>query len=232
MARPVRLILLVPLVPLVLVVAGAAACSKTPTDGGTVTVTVDATPPAPSPSADQSGSASPSAPLTSASVQVPASAPTGMTALPGRCERLLSLDRVSTTIGAPLPGVTAFVVGTPDPDISRIAYLNCRYGMADVNATPTIEIGVSLYTTAAKAADRIPANVADYESNGASAEDIRVGTIDATLLSGGGGDYAGTTIVLSFGQRTVAVTASDAIPAAEVQVDLIKLAALAVRQTG
>jgi hypothetical protein len=131
-----------------------------------------------------------------------------------------------------LPGRTAFVVGTPDASIHRVSYINCQYGLAGEGATPAVEIQVSLYGTAEQAAARIGPTVSDYKQNGATATRTNADGIPAFLLTGGtGAGYDSATVVLAFGQRTVAVSVSNEIPADKQAEDLTKLAALAVRRT-
>ena len=155
-----------------------------------------------------------------------------MTKLPGTCDDKLPLTDVGPAINESLPGVTAFVVGTPDASIHRVSYINCRYGLANQNATAAIEIQVSLYGTAAQAAARIAPTVADYKNHGATAKQTTADGIPATILTGGtSAGYDTTTLILAFGQRTIAVSLSDAIAADKQTDDLGKLATLAVRRT-
>lgn len=217
-----RTCLLVATLAGVLVVSG---CSSTPKAGRTVTKFVDPSPlPSTSASSSTTTSASPSGP--------PPTPPASMTKLPGRCDGKLPVTLVSSTIGQDLPGRTAFVVGKPDPSIHRVTYINCRYGLADPNATPTVEIQVSLYGTAGQAAARIAPTVTDYENNGATVQKATADRIPARILTGGtGAGYDTATLVLAFGQRTVAVSLSDQIASSKRVEDLTKLAALAVKRT-
>lgn len=155
-----------------------------------------------------------------------------MTKLSGTCDDKLPLSVVGPAINESLPGLTAFVVGTPDASIHRVSYINCRYGLANQNATPAVEIQVSLYGTAAQASARITPTVADYKNNGATATKANAGGIPATMLTGGtAAGYDTATLILAFGQRTVAVSLSDAIAADKQAPDLSTLAALAVKRT-
>ena len=214
--------------PLVTVVVGAAlalaACSSSGPagDGGTKTVYVDPT------SASVSAPASSTAPSPTESLSKPSS----MSALGGQCEGKLPLSLVASATGEDLPGKTAFVVGTADASIHRKSYINCRYGLADVDANPSVEIQVSLYGTDAQASARIAPTVNDYKDNGATATQATVAGNPATILTGGGGtDYLNTTLIMAFGQRTVAVGVSDAIAADKQEADLTKLAYLALKRT-
>src|SRR5439155_25404113 len=101
----------------------------------------------------------------------PAPRASHLSSFKGTCDTLLPDGSVFDAIHiSPLPGTDAFVVGQPDPTIHRIAYLNCRYGVTGSGsaAKPSIEIGVSLYDTADRAAQRITATVDDYTAHGAS----------------------------------------------------------------
>ena len=152
-----------------------------------------------------------------------------LTKLPGTCDTLLPVTLVSDAAGAQLTGRTAFVVGPEDSLIHRIAYLNCRYGIVGTSP-PKVEIGVSLYRSAAAAHERIDATVSDYLAHAAHSDDTTVAGLPAQVLTGGvGTDYAGITVVVASGQRTVAVTtrdiATDPTPAQ-------RIAELALAHTG
>ncbi len=104
-------------------------------------------------------------------------------------------------------GKTNFVVGVAEPDIGRLAYLNCRYGIpAAVKGKPAptaqVEIGVSLYDSVAQAARRLQGTIVNYLSNGASRADTVAGTYPVTVLTG----YGDPTVVGALGQRTVAIS--------------------------
>ncbi|MCW2657342.1 MAG: hypothetical protein JWR06_1535 [Jatrophihabitans sp.] len=159
-----------------------------------------------------------------------------MTKLPGTCDTLLPLSIVDAALGGPVTGRTAFVVGLPEKDIGRLSYLNCRYGLPGgaAQATPKVEIGVSLYRTSALAARRIPATVGDYVAHGSSESAATVGGKPATILVGGrGSGYASPTIVMVSGQRTIAISVAAALaPAAKRTKTLAALAELAMNRTG
>jgi hypothetical protein len=191
--------------------------------------------------ATQSGSptAGSSAPTTAASTTPPSSAaPTGArrTKLNGTCDTLLPDDSIYHAIGInTLPGTDAFVVGKPEPDISRIAYLNCRYGVTGTgaNATPGIEIGISLYASEGKASARVTSTVDDYSAHGASTAKQTVNGLPATLLTGGVGDgYDVPLLVVASGQRTVAVSVASSVATGDKAVrDATALASLALKRT-
>ncbi|HEY0169143.1 MAG TPA: hypothetical protein VGB75_19015 [Jatrophihabitans sp.] len=157
-----------------------------------------------------SASASTSAPSSaSTSAARPSATATakGEPSLGGRCEDLLSVGAVNIALRRTVIGRTAFVLGVAEPDIGRLTYLNCRYGLsAPVKGKPApqpqVEIGVSLYESAAQAARRVQATVENYRLNGAGDRPARVGSARGTMLSG----YGLPTLVVADGPRTVAVT--------------------------
>jgi hypothetical protein len=199
-----------------------AGCATQPASQPARTVTVTRS--APTTSASTSV-----APTTSATASGTASGTPA--ALPPDCDAALPLPAVITALGRGVPGLTAFVVGQPEADIGRLAYLNCRYGLpADGKGTPAIEIGVSLYKDNATAAARVPATVADYTAHGATATSTTVAGQQASVLTGGSGTgYTSPTIVVASGQRTVAVSIAEQDNATA---DLVKLATLALQNTG
>ncbi len=154
-----------------------------------------------------------------------------MTKLPGTCLDLLPAAAVDNALNKTLAGKTSFVVGTPDKTIGRVGYLNCRYGVRN-NAMPAVEIGVSLYRTAAKAAARITATADDFGNHGASSAKVQVDGAAATILTGGRGvGYDSPTLVLATGQRTIAVSLGNALPLAGRTKNLTALARLALERT-
>lgn len=207
-------------------VFAAGSCSTGSAKGqqATVTVTVDpSTPASSSPSVTTSTAPSPTR-----------TGPTARTTLNGTCETRMPVSAVMAALGRSVAGETSFVVGTAEPDIGRIGYLNCRYGLPTAGDTaPTIEIGVSLYTSPDKAQDRIPATVDDYRAHGAQTSDATVAGHDATILTGAtGSGYTAPTIVLAADQRTVAVSiAASATTAATRTADLTRLAEFALQRT-
>lgn len=187
-----------------------AACSSSkPARVVTVTVPPSSPPAASTPPASPPGTTS-APPSTSATSAAP-----HQTDLNGTCDTLLPDDSVIEAIGGTtFDGTDQFVVGEPDPVIHRLAYLNCRYGVTgtDAKSPPAIEIGISLYDTAARAAARITATVDDYTLHGASASDTTVDGHAATMLTGGAGaGYDVPTLVVAAGQRTVAVSVADSV---------------------
>jgi hypothetical protein len=159
-----------------------------------------------------------------------------LTKLSGTCDTLLPDADVEDALGGPLPtGADSFVVGVPERSIGRVAYVNCRYGLTGRGAAamPAVEIGISLYGTAAQAAARISATADDYATHGATRRDTTAAGHPATLLTGGSGvGYDVTLLVVAFGQRTVAVSIGSALATGtKATHDATALAALALRRT-
>lgn len=158
---------------------GSSAASSDPTDGSTA-------------SRSPSLTASPT----------PAAAP-----IVGECGSVLPISALEQVMGVPVIGMTAFIVGTPEPDIDRISYLNCRYGLADPVAgqpdpVAQVEVGVSAYGSPASAAQRVQGTVEAYRGQGAAQSTVAVGTASGTVLIGSGEP----TLVVASGNKTVAVT--------------------------
>jgi hypothetical protein len=180
----------------------------------------------------------PTAPRVSATAAptTPSPTPRPQTRLPGPCDELLPLSAVEQAMSIAVSGRTAFVVGVPDKTIHRLAYLNCRYGVPTVPrgaaAVPSIEIGVSLYATAAQAQRRLTATIDDYVSHGATRSATAVAGHPAVLLVGAAErGYDVPLLVLAFGQRTVAVSLSERMAAATRNRAMAAVAALALDRT-
>jgi hypothetical protein len=161
-----------------------------------------------------------------------------MTRLPGTCDTLLPLITVENAIGRQVRGKTAFVVGLPEKDIGRLAYLNCRYAIprvpAGTAAEPGIEIGISLYRSASQAQRRLAGAITDYVDHGATRSSLSVDGHEATLLLGATArGYEIPLLVVDSGQRTVAVSViSTMAPEARRGRLMTALAALALARTG
>lgn len=199
-----------------------AGCTSSGGAGSVVTVTVHRSV-APPKTATTSAAPTTKAPPT----------PRTLTKLPGTCASLLPDTVVFQAIGVrTLSGNDAFVVGQPEADIGRIGYLNCRYGVTA--ATPKIEVGISLYKTAAQASTRLKATVSDYGAHGATSTQLTVDGQPATLLTGGtGSGYEVPLLVVASGQRTVAVNvASSVATGAKATRDASSIATLALKNTG
>jgi hypothetical protein len=155
-----------------------------------------------SPSGSQSLSASPT----------PSESP-----IAGECGSVLPISALEQVMGVPVIGKTSYIVGTPEPDIDRISYLNCRYGLADPVAgqpdpVAQVEVGVSAYGSPASAAARVQGTVEAYRGQGATQSTVPVGTASGTVLIGSGEP----TLVVASGNKTVAVTVIAALlPAAK-----------------
>lgn len=139
----------------------------------------------------------------------PTAVATGAPSLGGRCEDLLSIGTVNIALRRIVPGQTAFVLGVAEPDIGRLTYLNCRYGLAapvkgKPAPMPLVEIGISLYQSSAQASRRIQATIEYYRAHGAGDRPVRVGSTPGTMLSG----FGMPTVVVAAGPRTVAVSVS------------------------
>jgi hypothetical protein len=129
--------------------------------------------------------------------------------LGGTCGDLLPVIEVGISLGHALVGSTSFIVGVPEPNIGRLARLDCQYGLAKKvkgkpAPVPNLEIGISLYDTIPRAAQRVQDTVGDYQSHGATPTNVTVGAFPGTVLVG----YGAPTLVVAAGPRTVAVTAS------------------------
>jgi hypothetical protein len=208
------------------VALAAAGCSTQPVSKPAKTVYVTRTPTPPA-STGQSPAGG-----TAAEGGATGGTTATMRHLPGTCDDLLPAAAIDNALGRSLGGRTAFVVGLPEKDIGRIGYLNCRYGLPSANAAAKAEIGVSLYTSAARAAARIPATVGDYSNHGARSSSVTVKGHRASVLTGGRGTgYTEPTLVVAAGQRTVAVSVRESA-GARARKDLSALAALALQQTG
>lgn len=139
----------------------------------------------------------------------PTAAATGEPSLGGRCEDLLPVGTVNIALRRTVVGRTAFVLGVAEPDIGRLTYLNCRYGLATPvkgkpAPEPLVEVGISLYHSSAQADRRIQATVEYYRAHGAADRAVRVGAGQGTLLTG----FGLPTLAVAAGPRTVAVTVS------------------------
>lgn len=216
-------------------VAVLAACSSNK-PGKVVTVTVP--PPAATSTAATGGTTGTSGAGSGApgSASSSAGAASHQTKLPGTCDSLLPDYAVARAAGKnTFSGKDAFVVGLPETDIHRLGYINCQYGVTGSGGATSrqLEIGVSLYASGADAAVRIPATVDDYTNHGAQTQNIKVGDLPATLLTGGqGAGYTDPLLVLAAGQRTIAVTVTKAVASGDsVATAASGVAALAVSKT-
>jgi hypothetical protein len=174
-----------------------AACSSSGSGQGstqapkTVYITASSTPPSTSASASPSTTA----------------APRPVTKLTATCDSVMPLLDLQDALDVDIAGKTSFVVGLPDRGIGRLAYINCRYGLVGgATAVPKVEIGVSLYNSAAQAAKRLDGTIADYVDHGATRTPITVSGHDGSILVGSAPGYDVPLLVVASGQRTIAVS--------------------------
>ncbi|MGI8665037.1 MAG: hypothetical protein ACR2N4_03245 [Jatrophihabitans sp.] len=182
--------------------------------------------------APQTTAASNSSTSSSTATASPSPSVTGTPSLGGRCDGLLPVSTVDEALGRPVIGKTAFVLGVAEPNIGRLTYLNCRYGLATAvkgkpAPVPAVEIGVSLYKSEAQASQRVQGTVQDYRSHGSSQQDAAVGQYSASILLG----YGAPTIVVAAGPRTVAITVVANLIAAAPTSALVALAKAALDAT-
>ena len=181
--------------------------------------------------------ASTAAPTTSgtASSATPPASPTATApaTFNGTCDDLLPSSRIDVAVGKVTVGKTSFIVGIPEPNIGRLARLDCQYGIttAVVNKKPVssvkVEIGISLYQTSAQAAARVAGTVQAYRSNGAVPTAATVGQYPATILTGSGEP----TLVVAAGPRTVAVTVLHTFVGAGLTTVMPRIADAALNET-
>jgi hypothetical protein len=136
-------------------------------------------------------------------------------------------------LGVTFVGRTAYVVGVPEKNIGRLAYLNCRYGLGTGGkGTPSVEVGVSLYSSPAQAQKRLAGTIEDYRDNGATQSATTVSGVEATLLTGTARGYDIPLLVLAADQRTIAVSVvANLLSTAKREPAMVKLAALALSRT-
>ncbi|HEX2903528.1 MAG TPA: hypothetical protein VHO01_08740 [Jatrophihabitans sp.] len=175
---------------------------------------------APPPTSTVASTSSTPTPSVKASPSVTASPTLG-----GQCDDLLPVSTVDEALGRPVIGSTAFIRGIAEPNIGRLTYLNCKYGIPKaVKGRPApvaqLEIGVSLYKSLAQAQTRVQGTVDDYRSHGAAPQQLPVGEAQATLLTG----YGLPTLVVADGPRTVAISISPALIRTAAQASLQTLA--------
>ncbi len=201
-----------------------AACSSSGSGQGstqppkTVYVTASSTPPSTSASASPSTTA----------------APRPVTKLTARCDSVMPLLDLQDALDVDIAGKTSFVVGLPDRGIGRLAYINCRYGLVGgTTAVPKVEIGVSLYNSAAQAAKRLNGTIADYVDHGATRTPITVSGHDGSILVGSAPGYDIPLLVVASGQRTIAISViSRLVPTSARSERLGKIGGLVVDRSG
>jgi hypothetical protein len=181
----------VTLIPLALVCGLLAGCSKKS----------DSNPQsAPSPSSSASASGTPGGSATPS--------PSGSAApatLPETCADVLTLDELDAAAGKPMPGQTLYIKGQAEPKIKRTGRVTCRYGVHKGLHTPVfpLEIGVSAYSDAESATNRIQFTINDQRNQGATPTEITLGdNVKGTLLISANASLA----VFAKGTATVAIT--------------------------
>jgi len=191
--------------------------------------------PSTSPTTSASGGSSSSSGSTSSSSSSSSSSPPAkhVTKLHGSCNSLLPRPEVEQTLDVTFVGHTAYVVGVPEKNIGRLAYVNCRYGLgAGGKGTPSAEVGISLYSSPAQAQERLAGTIADYRDNGATQSSTTVSGVEATLLTGTARGYDIPLLVLATDQRTIAVSVvANLLSTAKREPAMVKLAALALDRT-
>jgi hypothetical protein len=183
-----------------------------------------------SPSSSPVPTSTSAAPSSSSASATPSS--TEPASLGGRCDTLLPVSAVDDALGRPVIGKTSDILGVAEPNIGRLTYLNCRYGIgATVKGKPVpapqVEIGISLYKSVAQAAQRVQGTVEDYRSHGSTQQAAAAGTYPGTVLIG----YGAPTIVVAAGPRTVAVTVLASLIAGTPTTSLVALAKAALDAT-
>lgn len=225
--------------PLFLLMAAALAlvgCSQASPDGGSGSgdsgSNSSGANPSDSSATGSTGSASGSGGSSGSSAATSSASPTKAASLGARCGEIFSVSGVNSAIGRAVVGKTSDVLGVPEPNIRRLAYLNCRFGIPATVAgkpapEPQVEIGISLYDSAQQAKSRVQGTVDGYLSQGSSQQATVVDQYPATVLYGRGSP----TLVVAAGPRTVAVTvAAKLIPNNGAQA-LARLAVLALDGT-
>jgi hypothetical protein len=185
-----------------------------------------------SPKSQPPVSSTPASSSAAASTSAPPASATAAPTLGGECGDLLPVSGVDDALGRPVIGRTAFVRGVAEPDIGRLTYLNCRYGLATPvrgkpAPQPQVEIGISLYSSTAQATTRVQGTVADYRTHGGRQQDAAVGNDRGTILLG----YGYPTIVVAEGPRTVAVTVDPKLIAIAPTAGLVAIAKAALTAT-
>ncbi|GDY31085.1 hypothetical protein GTS_27180 [Gandjariella thermophila] len=145
--------------------------------------------------------------------------------LPRDCLNVATGPEVDQIVGHPLAGSTGFVLGVPDPRISRTARIDCYYGVPEGQPfeKAAVSIAMATYADEPTAAQRMRSTVDDARQRGVATSEVQVGPDRGVLLA----DNPNRTLVDQHGKTTVLVSAAPgALPedrAGEI------LAALAVR---
>jgi hypothetical protein len=202
----------------VVVLVAVSACGS----GGSKKSSTQTTTPSTGASSSAAASKSPS--------PTPSSTAPHVAKLRGSCDSLLPQPEIEDLVGVRFAGKNAYVVGIPEKNIGRLGNLNCRYGLgASGKQPPSLEIGISLYTSPGQANRRLIGTIQDYQDHGATRTAATISGQNGTMLVGGSAGYAIPTLVVASDQRTIAVSMLPTTLAANKRGPaMVKVAALAL----
>jgi hypothetical protein len=131
------------------------------------------------------------APVTDPSVPVftPQAAPGDVVnsrPVPPKCDELATLTEIKKILATLITGQTLPIVGIPQENIGRTARLDCYYGVpaGQPVAAAAVWIGLTSYTDAESARDRLENTVTGEIEAGATESEVDVGPTTGTLLAG------------------------------------------------
>jgi hypothetical protein len=129
-------------------------------------------------------SAGGSAPKSPGASGNPSSSPGTTAALPANCTDVLTLDDLDKAIGHAINGQSVYIKGVSEPKIKRTGRVTCRYGVRKVghNLHVPIDVGISAYSDAASAADRVGYTIDQQRNGGAVSSDVTIDGTKATAL--------------------------------------------------
>jgi hypothetical protein len=148
-------------------------------------------------------------------------------ALPESCSAVLVLDDFDHAVGRFLAGQTQYIKGQGEPKINRIGRVTCRYAVHKVGPATVIpvEVGISSYTDATSATDRMRTTIDQERATGASRVDVTVTGVPAVVLLAADS----SSLVLARGTLTLAITITkDVAPADKAEQVLTALATAAL----
>lgn len=140
--------------------------------------------------------------------------------LPTDCFDVATDDQVVQAVHAALGGRTRYIRNVAIPKIGRIARVTCSYGYLAITPTVPVEVSVTQYDNALAAQTRVGVTIKAERIAGAGFRDVRVGTADATILTG----KSGSLLVYAQDKLTVAVTISSGAGIRDVNGSLMALA--------
>jgi hypothetical protein len=145
--------------------------------------------------------------------------------LPKDCLNVATGPDVDQILGHPLAGSTAFVLGVPDPKISRTARIDCYYGVPDNQPfeKAAVTIAMATYADEPTAQQRMRSTVDSARERGVATSEVQVGPDHGVLLA----DNPGRVLVDAHGKTTVLITAGPGVLPDDKAGQI--LAALAVR---